>query len=100
MISWQIAINGRWRRASALQWAPTLTFHDQNPPITLENAIAATPTFFGAYYPGWTTPNAKAAGAFSGTPRIEVAAADTATRAYYVQFFRKIRMIAVGVSWR
>jgi len=29
--------NGRWRSAAALQWAPTLTFHDPNPPMTLES---------------------------------------------------------------
>lgn len=29
-------LNGRWQSVGQIQWAPTLTFHDPNPPITLE----------------------------------------------------------------
>jgi hypothetical protein len=30
------ASNGRWKGRTRLQWAPTLTAHDPNPPIPLE----------------------------------------------------------------
>lgn len=36
------AASGRWRRAGALQWAPTRTAHDPNPPLPLEDVVAAS----------------------------------------------------------
>lgn len=42
---WNIqVIGGQLFRAARLQWAPTLTSHDPNPPINLEDPPVAPPT--------------------------------------------------------
>lgn len=43
MINWK-AIGSLFRRASALQWAPTLTAHDPNPPLNLEDPVSGNIT--------------------------------------------------------
>lgn len=38
-------LSSRWRSPAALQWAPTLTAHDPNPPLVLEDPAGGTITY-------------------------------------------------------
>jgi len=60
---------GRWHALGQIQWAPTLTVHDPNPPITLENAAAADAAALSATGSGTATMAgaSEASGAFSST---------------------------------
>ena len=39
--AWRLGSGGRLYRGAELQWQPTLTVHDPNPPITLEHLTAS-----------------------------------------------------------
>lgn len=42
MNNWRF-VSGRWWCNGVLSWAPTLTFHDPNPPMPLENVYVPPP---------------------------------------------------------